>query len=88
LIEPSDEGIENLKLLLLFFENMSGLKINFDKSEVLVMGGYGTGAAQDCVDAQLQTGPLPDEVFGSPSERQAFEGFGQRLPPLEGGSQG
>jgi hypothetical protein len=38
LIEPSDEGIVNLKLLLLCFENMSGLKINFDKSEVLVMG--------------------------------------------------
>jgi hypothetical protein len=38
LIEPLDEGIAHLKLLLLCFENMFGLKINFDKSEVLVMG--------------------------------------------------
>jgi hypothetical protein len=39
LIEPSDEGITHLKLLLLCFENMSGLKINFDKSEVLLARG-------------------------------------------------
>jgi mannosylglycoprotein endo-beta-mannosidase len=38
LIEPSDEGIANLKLLLLCFGNMSGLKINFNKNEVLVTG--------------------------------------------------
>jgi hypothetical protein len=38
LIEPTDLGIANLKFLLLCFENMSGLKINFDKSEVLVTG--------------------------------------------------
>jgi hypothetical protein len=38
LIKPTDEGIAHLKLLLVCFENMSGLKINFDKSEVLVMG--------------------------------------------------
>jgi hypothetical protein len=29
----------NLKLLLSVFEQMSGLKINFDKSEVLTIGG-------------------------------------------------
>ena len=34
----SDLDIVNLKFLLLFFEAMSGLKINFDKSEVLVLG--------------------------------------------------
>jgi hypothetical protein len=38
MIEPSDLGIANLKLILLCFENMSGFKINFDKSEVVVMG--------------------------------------------------
>jgi hypothetical protein len=38
LIEPSEVGIANLKLLLFCFENMSGLKINFDKSEVVVIG--------------------------------------------------
>jgi hypothetical protein len=38
LIEPTDLGIANLKFLLLCFENMSGMKINFDKSDVLVTG--------------------------------------------------
>jgi hypothetical protein len=38
LIKPSALGIANLKTLVLCFENMSGLKINFDKSEVVVTG--------------------------------------------------
>jgi hypothetical protein len=37
-IEPADLGIVNLKFLLLCFENMSGLKFNFDMSEVMVIG--------------------------------------------------
>jgi hypothetical protein len=37
LIKPSDLGIANLKFILLCFENMYGLKINFDKREVVVM---------------------------------------------------
>jgi hypothetical protein len=47
LLEPTGVGIANLKTLLLCFENMSGLKINFDKSEVVVMGV--TPAAQQRV---------------------------------------
>jgi hypothetical protein len=38
MIQLNDVGIANLKFLLLSFENMSGLKINFSKSEVLVLG--------------------------------------------------
>jgi hypothetical protein len=38
MIEPSYHGIANLKLLLLCFENMSGLKINFNTSEAVVTG--------------------------------------------------
>jgi hypothetical protein len=38
LIELTDVGIANLKALLLCFENMLGLKINFDKSKVVVIG--------------------------------------------------
>jgi hypothetical protein len=37
LIDPSDLGITNLKLILCF-ENMSDIKINFDKSKVVVTG--------------------------------------------------
>jgi hypothetical protein len=38
LIKPSDLGITNIKFILLCFKNMSGLKINFDKIKVVVMG--------------------------------------------------
>jgi hypothetical protein len=36
LVEPSTLGVANLKILLLCFENMSGLKINLSKSEAVV----------------------------------------------------
>jgi hypothetical protein len=38
LLDPSDEGILNLKLIKLCFEDMSGLKINLSKSELVVVG--------------------------------------------------
>jgi hypothetical protein len=38
LIQNSEENIANLELLLMCFEDMSGLKINYHKSEVIVMG--------------------------------------------------
>ncbi|KAM0922736.1 hypothetical protein ACQ4PT_005968 [Festuca glaucescens] len=38
MVEGSELDIQNLKFLLLCFEEMSGLRINFDKSEVVVLG--------------------------------------------------
>ena len=38
MVEGSDEDIQNLKFLLLSFQEMSGLTINFAKSEAMVMG--------------------------------------------------
>jgi hypothetical protein len=38
LLDPTDEGVANLKLILLCSEDMSGLKMNFSKSEVVVVG--------------------------------------------------
>jgi hypothetical protein len=38
LIQNSQEGLTNLKFLLVCFELLSGMKINFHKSEVIVMG--------------------------------------------------
>jgi hypothetical protein len=38
MVEGSDLDIINLKFLLLCFEEMSGLGINFDKSEVVILG--------------------------------------------------
>jgi hypothetical protein len=37
-LENNLEKAKNVKLLLYMFEKMSGLKINFDKSEVLLIG--------------------------------------------------
>jgi hypothetical protein len=38
MIQNSEEGVRNLKFILICFEMLSGLKINFHKSEVIVMG--------------------------------------------------
>ena len=38
LFEPDNHSIASIKLLLLAFEILSGLKINFLKSEVITMG--------------------------------------------------
>jgi hypothetical protein len=59
LIDPSMMGIENLKLLLLCFENMSRIKINFTKSEAVATGA--TEAEKLRVDNSLnyKLGRLP-----------------------------
>jgi mannosylglycoprotein endo-beta-mannosidase len=38
MIQPEDIQIANLKFILLCFENMSGIQINFHKSAVMVLG--------------------------------------------------
>jgi hypothetical protein len=38
LLQNTDSGIRNLKFILLCFELLSGMKINFHKNEVIVMG--------------------------------------------------
>jgi hypothetical protein len=38
MIQPNDLAVANLKYILLCFERISGLRINFHKSEVMVMG--------------------------------------------------
>jgi hypothetical protein len=66
LIEPSDEGIANLKLLLLCFENMSGLKINFDKSEVLTMGVSTPEQHRIAAMLNCKLGTFPMKYLGLP----------------------
>jgi hypothetical protein len=36
-IDMDDQSIMNIKLILYCFENMSGLKIDYDKSEIFVL---------------------------------------------------
>jgi hypothetical protein len=90
IVEPTWVGITNLKFLLICFENMSGLKINFDKSEVVVMGV--TPAAQQRVANLLNCclGKFPITYLGLPISdkplRVAYWGFlselvGHRVEP-------
>jgi hypothetical protein len=60
------ESVENLKLLLCFYEKMFGLKINFEKSEALMI-------SQDCEKAigyadilNCATGTWPIKYLGVP----------------------
>ena len=66
MIEPSDVGIANLKLLLLCFENMSGLKINFDKSEVVVTGVTGVEMRRVANMLNCKLGTFPIKYLGLP----------------------
>ncbi|KAE8787554.1 ABC transporter G family member 37 [Hordeum vulgare] len=55
-----------MKFLLLCFQQMSGLKINFDKSEVMVMG-YSTSETRCIVDRlNCQLGTFPTSYLGIP----------------------
>ena len=56
----------NLKLLLYLFEIMSGLKINFQKSEVFTIGGDNDITAFYADMFNCQAGVLPLKYFGVP----------------------
>ncbi|KAK1607772.1 hypothetical protein QYE76_031445 [Lolium multiflorum] len=93
LIEPTGMGIANLKFLLLFFENMLRLKINFDKSEVF-MTGFTPKEKRTVADIlNYKLGSLPRKYLGLPLSdhllRVADWGFlpdkvGHRVDPWQG----
>ncbi|XP_073357680.1 uncharacterized protein [Aegilops tauschii subsp. strangulata] len=60
MVEGSDLDIVNLKFLLLCFEAMSRLKINFDKSEVVVLGfsAVEQQSIADNLNCRLATFPI------------------------------
>jgi hypothetical protein len=65
-IEPTDMGIANLKTLLLCFESMSGVKIIFDKSEVVV-SGLAEGAKHRVANMlNCKLGKFPIKYLGLP----------------------
>jgi hypothetical protein len=55
-----------VKLLLYMFEKMSGLKIIFDKSEVILVGGDNALANQYADLFNCQVGLLPMTYLGVP----------------------
>ncbi|KAE8808683.1 hypothetical protein D1007_14760 [Hordeum vulgare] len=66
MVEGSDLDLVNLKFLLLCFEDMSGLKINFDKSEVIVMGYPEAEKRRIADNLNCRLGTFPVEYLGMP----------------------
>jgi hypothetical protein len=59
-LENDVEKARNVNLLLYIYEQMSGLKINFEKSEVLLIGGDNNLALEypDIFNCQIGMPPL------------------------------
>jgi hypothetical protein len=70
LIQDCLEGARNLKYILCLFESMSGLKINFHKSEILC---FGNAKEIDYLYADIFTCPignLPMKYLGVPIDKK------------------
>jgi hypothetical protein len=66
LIENDDARINNLKFLLICFELLSGLKINYHKSEVIVMGVSRQEQTRVANLLNCKEGELPFRYLGFP----------------------
>jgi hypothetical protein len=65
-LENDMEKARNVKLLLYIFEHMSGLKINFEKSELIMVGGD-NGLANEYAEVfNCQVGLFPIKYLGAP----------------------
>jgi hypothetical protein len=60
------EKARNVKLLLYLFEQMSSLKIKFEKSEVIMIGGDNNLAIEYAETFNCQIGSLPFKYLGVP----------------------
>jgi hypothetical protein len=66
ILELDDNSIANLKFLLIAFEILSGLTINFLKSEVIVMGVSQEEQARVVHALNYREGSLPFTYLGFP----------------------
>jgi hypothetical protein len=65
-LEADDEVIVNTKFLLYYFENMSGLRINYHKSEVMVVGATEEESATIANMLNCKVGSLHIKYLGIP----------------------
>ena len=65
-IEDDIEKAVNLKLLLYMFEMMSGLKVNFQKSEILAVGGDESVVNKNAEIFNCEVGSFPLKYLGMP----------------------
>ena len=70
LFKPDDHSIASIKLLLLAFELLSGLKINFNKSEVITMGMDDQQSLRTANLLNCKLGSFPIKYLGLPVTHQ------------------
>jgi hypothetical protein len=66
MIQNQEESIPNLKLILYNFESMSGMKINYHKSEVSVLGEGEHVQKEIAERLNCKLGRLPLTYLGIP----------------------
>jgi hypothetical protein len=59
-------GVVNLKFILMCYKNMSGLKINYNKSETVVTGVSDKAKLRVARDLNCKLGTLPIQYLGLP----------------------
>jgi hypothetical protein len=80
MVQTDDLDIANLKFLLLCFESMSGLRINFHKSEVMVLGTTDFESQRIANMLNCRRGSFPFTYLGLPiSDRGLSAGDWQPL---------
>jgi hypothetical protein len=93
MIEPTDMGIASHKLIFLCFENMFRLKINFDKSEVIVTGVMAREQIRVANMLNCKLGSFPMKYLGLPVSDRLLRGadwsflpekVGHRVDPWQG----
>ncbi|KAK1698102.1 hypothetical protein QYE76_014799 [Lolium multiflorum] len=72
LIEPTTRGVANLKFILMCYENMSGLTINYNKSEAVVTGVSDSGKLRVANGLNCKLGSLPMHYLGLPVSNKAL----------------
>jgi hypothetical protein len=68
-MEDTESNIVNLKFLLFCFEEMSGLRINYNKSEVFVVGGDGQHAEAFAQAFNCKSDHFPMKYLGIPIDK-------------------
>jgi hypothetical protein len=66
MIQYREEDIVNLKFILYCFESMSGMKINYHKSEVYVIGGGQDRKEELATKFNYKDGVFPMMYLGTP----------------------
>jgi hypothetical protein len=93
LFQDDLEQARNLKFLLCLFEEMSGLKINFHKSEVYCLGQAKNRVRQFEEILTCKSGDLPMKYLGIPIDEKRLvssrwdpvvEKMGKKLNPWQG----